>query len=270
MFLDSDDWLEDNALEVFLEAQMKYPDKVIASVAYMVELCAEHNALYRTQPNKFPSPQIFSSVEEVFSTFFSSQHINYFFTVALKIFSSNVIREHNIMFPNNIHYGEDQLFMLEYMLQMNGMILLNTPLVNVLYRPDSAEHITYNERRIFVDGKLVDFAQMMIDMAKTPELKKLLKFNHARLMRFELLTALRRKASTDRINKVREKMRIYLHEYITSKYISFARKVKFLYLAYMPIPLAKFSMLLLNILHKSINIVKHSNKKEIEEIIPYW
>ncbi len=268
IFLDSDDWLEDDAVAVFLDAQMKYPDKVIASVVYIVNVDEEHHMFHRTQANKYSSPQLFSSVAETINAFHASTPpVRFFHTVATKIFSTNIIRKHNIMFPEGIHYGEDQIFMLAYMLQMNGTVLLNKPLIDVLERGDSAERGSYYTRRIFVDGKLIDYLQVMIDMVDTPELKTLLKYNHAKWMKHELATAVKRRASTYRIKKVREKMRIYHHEYITSKYVSLAKKIDFMLGAYLPVPLARFAMLAIRFVNDTIKAVKHSDKGEV---IPYW
>ena len=41
MFLDSDDWFEDYAVEILLEAQLKYPDILIAADNYSVDIDTE-------------------------------------------------------------------------------------------------------------------------------------------------------------------------------------------------------------------------------------
>ena len=270
IFLDSDDWLEDEAVAVFLDAQMKYPDKVIASVIYSVYPDDEHHVFHRAQANSYSSPQIFGSVAEVITAFHAyTPPVRFFHTAATKIFISEIIREHNIMFPEDIHYGEDQIFMLAYILQLNGAVLLNKPLIDVLERLDSAERGSYDTRRIFVDGELIDYLQVMIDMVDTPELKTLLKFNHAKWMKHELATAVRRRGSTYRIKKVREKMRMYQREFITSKYVSLAKKIDFMLGAYLPVPLARFVMLSIRRVSDTVKAIKQRNKGE-GEVIPYW
>ena len=265
-FLDSDDWLEDCAVEVLLEAQINNPDKFVSADLYFVSYDESENVFRR---------QIYDRKEEardmtIEQTLAVINDIK-FMLLHAKMYVTEAIRKYNIHFKENVHYGEDLLFNFEYICKIRKVFYLSKPVLNFLSRSDSAMHVSYEQRRIFIDGKLNDFLQTMVEYPdNTPEMTRLMKVHHTRRWVYELYIAFRREGNyggiKEKINQVREAARMYTREYLKADTVSLRDKLIFIIRAYLP---ASFSKIV-DVLFPFIQNLLGRNKKLDEEIIPYW
>ena len=106
-FIDSDDWIESNYLQTLVElAEREHSDLVVCGI-------------YRNFPLKQETYDIVDSVftiqtenARMFHRLIQSRLV---FGPCNKLFKSDIITRHNVIFPAHIDYGEDRLFNYEYL-----------------------------------------------------------------------------------------------------------------------------------------------------------
>ncbi|MBQ3394894.1 MAG: glycosyltransferase [Synergistaceae bacterium] len=261
-FLDSDDWFEDCAVEFLLDMQINHPNKFIAADLYRVRYDESENDFRRKVYNRKEKLRDMS-VEETLASINAMK----FYFLHSKIYITEVIRKHKLHFHEYIHYGEDLLFNFEYLCKTNGLFYTNKPILNILSRSDSAMRVPYDQRKIFIDGKLNDYLQVMVDEPdNTPEITRLMKIHHTRRWTLELKVAFERGADYGRIKQVRRSARMYTHEYLKADTVSLRDKLNLLYRAYLPVFIAKSIFML----KQRIQSLKRKSENRNEEIIPYW
>lgn len=110
-FVDSDDWLEPNHLEILINQS-----------AINIDLCINSfvaDLYYGARPHSYPIVRTQNNIES----------INVFFTKLLlhsqflwnKLFRRSLISANNIRFDTNISLGEDNIFILEYLNYIKGL-----------------------------------------------------------------------------------------------------------------------------------------------------
>lgn len=142
-FLDADDWLQVNALEIMVRLQSENPDLLIACNRRMVQESAlEHGGVDASL--SVVNDESMKIQDSVFTTHltrteallhtgtqrFNNSSVN-------KIFRAQMIREHGIRFDEDLSYGEDGLFVFHYLLISRGMLHYNDCLWNLLERTGS-------------------------------------------------------------------------------------------------------------------------------------
>ena len=137
VFLDSDDWLEKNAIEKYIQKLVEQKEKTVllASGRYYVEA----GSFSRSQPD--------SNVEEI--TLTSEEALMYvgqkkynLRNAGYKLYSTDII--HGLQFESEIRHGEDGLFVFEYLKVVDEFLYFPEPLWNVYRRPGSACRSAYN------------------------------------------------------------------------------------------------------------------------------
>lgn len=141
VFLDADDWLRRDALEILLRLQEKDPDCLIACNRNLVreeEAEQEWMKAISVQPvsaEKDQTPLTKLTRAEALRNTGTQRYNN---SSVNKIFNRKVIEERNLRFDTSLFYGEDGLFVFDYLLAVNGMIHYNACLWNLLERSGSA------------------------------------------------------------------------------------------------------------------------------------
>lgn len=142
VFLDSDDWLNYDAIEILLESFRLYPDYLIGARSTFVNeenqctditnsICKEnittiltrHNALMNTNTECYKNA-----------------------SASYKLFSLEIIRSNHLQFDNEVLFGEDGLFVFCYLNHVKGMIYHDISIWNVLLRTTSSTRLNYNEK----------------------------------------------------------------------------------------------------------------------------
>lgn len=133
VFLDSDDWLDKDAIEYLIYYQEKYKKYFIT----VNRQCIELDGKILKEKNKIFNEEIkILDVEELLENFIEN---NYSVSSSCyKLYSRDILLKNEIRFKENIFHGEDGLFVFEYLFQVDKVLYSNKPLWNILERPDSA------------------------------------------------------------------------------------------------------------------------------------
>ncbi|MBQ3396032.1 MAG: glycosyltransferase family 2 protein, partial [Synergistaceae bacterium] len=224
MFLDSDDWLEDFAVEFLLDMQTKNPDRLVTAEFIMTE----YDAQIKKDAKRDEEIMILDSVEEAVSLWWKAR-LQY---IHAKLFRADIMRQNSIMFREGINYGEDAVFVFDYLHETDGVIYSSVSVMNVLKRSDSATRKPYEQRKLFHD-----YPQLMIDHPdNTENVKQKLREYHTEMFMNELKNALVSRTDAKIITYLREKTKMYLNEYMNRK--SIIRRAMIYIIVFMPVTIA--------------------------------
>lgn len=140
-FLDSDDWLAENAVEKLVEFYQTEPDMLLACDFYSV-----------TQNGSAECVESACSVREKVS--FTQEKLvslygDYRFklnSACFKVFNAEIIRNMHIRFDEAISHGEDGLFVYTYLQYVKGMNYFPFELWYIFERPGSATQTPYHKK----------------------------------------------------------------------------------------------------------------------------
>lgn len=220
MFLDSDDWLDDNCAEVLLSAQLKNPGKLIASgrwLAYFVE----GGRIFRVRDKHKMTPQIVEGSEEAIMRCWKGANCQ---SACYKIFSAEIIRERGVRFREGIHSHEDGLFVSEYLHCAGGLVYIDEVVWVVLARPGSATDSGCSPKMI---QSTIEADKIMMDYPlNSPELREFCCAYHA-VSSMPFLVIAIKSGLPEEIAFMRNHLRGYVRQVFRSKHFSLVRKMKF-------------------------------------------
>lgn len=144
VFLDSDDWLEKDAIEYLICHQEKYKECFIN----VNRQCIELDGKVLKEKNKVFNEKIkILDTEKFLENFIEN---NYSVSSSCyKLYSREVLLKNRLRFREDIFHGEDGLFVFEYLLKVDKVLYSNKPLWNILERPDSASREKKFDRKLF-------------------------------------------------------------------------------------------------------------------------
>ena len=230
-FLDSDDWLEDDAVEILLDAQMKHPDKLIFAHYYRVQTDGT-----KTIANPKISQDAFLDIHDVALDYCGVKSAGAgAHSSCAKIYSSDVIAN-SIDFPEGIAYSEDAVFVIKYLYRVNGIYFVNKPVYDVFSRSGSAIRSSY--RPVMLQSQ-IDAYDILINLPEnTPEIKKLMSISRTVFLMTYITWAFTRYMNgigEKEIAEIRNFVRPYAYEFLSFQSISFRRKISFLVGMYAPL-----------------------------------
>ncbi|MBQ7169137.1 MAG: glycosyltransferase family 2 protein [Synergistaceae bacterium] len=256
-FLDSDDWLEPDALEVMLDTQAANPDRLVGVNSWHVYFDGNSRDIFlRTKSYNVPS-RIMTAAE----TIYAQNERTFPPTSCAKIFSADIIRRHSLTFREGIHYGEDQIFALEYLIRTAGSVYVEKPLFSILMRQGSLMRPGTSGRKW---QNKEDWYMLILNLPDiTPEIREALKVYAGKACIGDISSAVHGKKDSGYIHMRREKARLFMRDILFSKRISSVRKLWSICLVYFPIVIVKLAVSL----RKSLKPDVRNTKKEA---IPYW
>ena len=142
-FLDSDDWLENNAIETFINDENKKEGYLNSYCCQEVYLCNEK--VMKKETLKTKKNTILEKEEALEACCNLDYHLQ---SSCYKFFSMSIIRKYNLSFKEEIYYGEDGLFVFEYLYYQKGIIYQEKKIWNVLSRENSATTLPFNSKNI--------------------------------------------------------------------------------------------------------------------------
>lgn len=214
IFLDSDDWLEENTIE-FLVNRLDKTNKLIAANCFFAYFDSNNN-IYKEKSFKEYIDIDIDRYESLKSFCLEKYRLS---SSCYKLFSSKIIKNHNLRFEKNIHHGEDGMFVYNYLSVSDGLKYVTEPLWNILERPNSATTSPYNHSWI----SAVTAAEMMIDNNKLEDMLPFLKLYLIRRIGLVLHSAL--KIS---VNDITREDIVYLRKKLAEnkKYIKMESTIK--------------------------------------------
>lgn len=266
IFLDSDDWLEDDAAEILAVAQLEHPDMLISCNLYdlhFVDNDSSHKDIF-LRTKYYSTPPMERTVSETIDAYNISIHVASY----AKLFRADVIRRYNLRFYEGIHYGEDQLFTFEYLIKMKGSFYVDKPLFDTLYRPGSSTHVAH-PKQLKTNSK--DWVSFLVDNPEIPpDAREAAAAYAASMYMFRYKSALEGSSDVNNILSSRKTARKYLKYCLSRRVKSIPKKIYTVLTTYMPIPLARGILRLVRSI-KRYRYRKNMNKPtKIREVIPYW
>lgn len=198
LFLDSDDWLEKNAVKDLVDLKRAFPQKLICSECCYVTQLADSSMDRDYQGDH--SPQILLERNEALHYIGKPSRYK-LSSSCYKLFDKRVLDANSIRFEESIHYGEDGLFTFQYMCNVDGICYTSLPLWNILDRPDSATKSSYSPK--WLGGIAAVDIMLQQENIDKETVDSLLAFKAMRAMVAEMLAIRSEEAPLDDIKYAR-------------------------------------------------------------------
>lgn len=140
IFLDSDDWLERDAVEKLVS--LAKPGHLICCDRYFCYSQSDNGIKREAQNCKWKDDDVKKS--DMITSYCSNRYNLQ--SSCYKLFETDILKKNNIVFNAKIYHGEDGLFVFEYLQHSEGIIYRNMHLWNILEREGSATTGSYNKK----------------------------------------------------------------------------------------------------------------------------
>ena len=237
VFLDSDDWLEDDAVEVLLDAQTAHPDKLIAANYYYIT--PDHvKRIASDESIQSCTLSIKEAAESHCGIWKEGFDITCFRGLCIKIFRADICRMIN--FHEGMIYSEDALFVINYLYSTGGAFYISKPLMNIFLRPGSATRSMNDPEtaRRSIQSQIKSHEMTINHPKNTPEVRKLMLMSRTiRIMYYidGVINGTMDKSGWDIANKC---MREATKEFMSRKEIPLRKKLAFILKMYLPLPVS--------------------------------
>lgn len=138
-FVDSDDWVEKDYIYVMFKDNQNSDFSI---QGYKIVPHRGNEVIHKFENSFYTS--------DILSIFCESEYKNIINSPVSKLFKTNIIREYNIEFDKTISYGEDHIFVLEYL-----------KYVNVIYISNAFEYNYYQDDSISLTRKPIHSSQLI-------------------------------------------------------------------------------------------------------------
>lgn len=228
LFLDADDWLEKEAVETLLTLQQQHPRKLVSADCFMVDLTKE-GGISQTQRIPKGEPVDISCEEALIALAEGRYGLS---SACYKLFSLEKIKEKKLSFAEEIHNGEDGLFVFCYLHYTEGLFYCAAPLWDILNRPGSATRAGY--KRFWLTAMDAVDQMLMQDNTKAVQKKLCGLFVHRTTM--VLQAAMRSEEDVRKdIAYMRKRLKKMAGMYLFGRYTA---RGKIVYLAVLFVPVA--------------------------------
>lgn len=248
IFLDSDDWLEKNAVEYLMKLVIQYgKNNLVCCDRYWISCNDKSKGLKRTKPFINTGIEKKSANDALLSTGTGKYNLQ---SACYKLFDLEKIKNNSIYFNEIIYYGEDGLFVFEYLKQTNGFIYSAIGLWNILERPGSATNTGYNPKMLTA----ITAVKTMLNYTNNDEILE----SRLRLYLIERIQEIidsvlkinRFKDVLDFQKRIREEKKVAL-----CKHSSLRDKMRFLGYAYLHPKILKYGIPIVKLIKKVIKIM---------------
>lgn len=166
LFLDSDDWLEEDTVETLIKYQEENQDYLICCDRYFAYL-NEHGKIYKERQRRKKEPETVEQKSALLTVGTGKYNLQ---SACYKIFKKEITEEYNLKFNCGIYHGEDGLFVFQYLQHCEGILFLTDPFWNILERPGSATTSPYNPKWI----TMMDSVEEMLSATHDDDIKSAL------------------------------------------------------------------------------------------------
>lgn len=141
VFLDSDDWLNSNAIhELIKEINLYHSDLVVCGAYFFSGNVVDSELKHDTV--------CFSNQHDFLRNLLCKEEIRFIQTPWIKLFKKSIIIDNGIQFDTSMKLGEDLSFVLEYIRYVNQCIYINKSLFNI-------QQVTYNKNLHYQTSDIV-------------------------------------------------------------------------------------------------------------------
>lgn len=172
IFLDSDDWLERDAVEYLVDLAIKNPGFFINVDRYFA-IINEQGKIEKERQRKDELIEKVDLEDALMNTGTGKYNLQ---SSCYKLFDMEIINKNRLRFDSHIYHGEDGLFVFQYLNNCNGIVFSTKPLWNILERTGSATTSPYNSKWL----SMVDAVDIMIKHCQhSDKIKKALRVYRA-------------------------------------------------------------------------------------------
>ncbi|MCM1125466.1 MAG: glycosyltransferase family 2 protein [Lachnospiraceae bacterium] len=168
MFLDSDDWLAGDAVEILMNYFTQYPEHLIGAKSIFVEEGKEDED--RKSSDEIIMPIVMGQHEALMNTDQTTYRNS---SACYKIFYAPIIQDNDIRFDEDISIGEDGLFVFRYLNHVKGMVYVDAAVWRCLVRKGSSTRVPYDER--FITALYAIERMMQYPNVKADDIEDMLK-----------------------------------------------------------------------------------------------
>lgn len=166
LFLDGDDWLEKDTVSCLLSLKRKNPQHLIASTLFSVNASSDGTYKKISYASEESVPESIVEKQDAINNFGGRYRLQ---SACYKLYDMSIIRDYDIRFNEKISYGEDGLFVFDYLKKCCGLVYKDIPLWNILTREGSATSTTYNKKFLTA----IDAVELMINREdNTPSIRQ--------------------------------------------------------------------------------------------------
>lgn len=144
IFLDSDDWLELNTIDILISNLRESKANLVVSECFFVEKNNSGWIIERQGENEKNEIISASKLKELVGVRSKYKLLS----SCYKLFDMSIIRSNGIRFDRRIHFGEDGLFTYQYLCHCDLVSYINSPLWNILDRPGSTTKSEFSAKQI--------------------------------------------------------------------------------------------------------------------------
>lgn len=155
LFLDSDDWLELEAVSELKKINEDNPNFLVCTDCYFVD---DHEGIIERK-NQTEGNDCAKLMQEDALMSIGGNNGYKLQSSCYKLFDLDLIKSNHLYFDENISNGEDGLFTFEYLKKVMGLVYEPIALWNILSRAGSATNTSYNSNWLTA----IDAIEKMID-----------------------------------------------------------------------------------------------------------
>ena|GEM_PF-6568812 len=257
-FLDSDDWLEDDAIELLLNAQSEHPDELICANQCW-EVTIKGDTFLRNGGKGKSASSCTLGLKEIAETYAHLRGPDVFHSASAKLFRTPF----SARFPEGITHSEDAVFFMRYLLQSSRKAYyVSKPIVNVLDREGSAIRSGY--KPTVFDSQTAAY-DILIDLMNDEYFKKLMLMSYSHFAYNCFFDAVKYHADIGEIKRIKSALRESAWLTVKCRRLPRAMRLKTFLAAYAPVPVFKAFFSMWNILK-----LLRGKKKPDMEIITNW
>ena len=144
LFLDADDWLEDDAIDSLLRMYNGDTTQIFASGRFFVEIDEKGIIKKWNKKEDDSNVTVDVSTEEALLTIGTDKYSLQ--SSCYKLYPAQLVHDKGILFDETIHFGEDGLFVYECVRNTNGLRYNSKPNWDILNRENSATNGGFNKK----------------------------------------------------------------------------------------------------------------------------
>ena len=219
LFLDADDWLEEDAVAYLLSLRAQYPEALVS--ASFCDVWPTADGGFEKRP--FDKTRGVEAVDARGAMLQIGTRHNTLPSACYKLFDARLLD--GLRFREDIYHGEDGLFVYEALLRSSAYVVSTEPKWDILERPGSASHTPYSSKWLTA----ITAAEAMLAQAPDGEIADALMLNVLRRAKMVEKHALLSGGDAVDIRAVRDVLRKYSGAFKKKKRSLWARLGFFLY-----------------------------------------
>ncbi len=167
LFLDSDDWLEEDAVAYLLSLRAQHPEALVSASFHDVRQTRD-GGFERRRADPPREPEVLDAREALRFVGSRRGHLR---SACYKLYDARL--HGGLRFREDLHHGEDGLFVYEALLRCPAVVFSTEPKVDILERPGSASRSPYSPKWLTA----IDAAEEMLALAPDEEVADALMLN---------------------------------------------------------------------------------------------